>query len=118
MVYVKVRNATRNIVLGQKVRPASSFVDRAIGLLTTPSLGAGEGLWLKPCASIHTLFMRYPIDALFLDTEGFVLGRQTLHPWRFSKWFAHTRSVVELAAGALEPTGTKAGDRIVFEDVN
>ena len=117
MRYVKVRNATRNLVLGHKVRAASSFVDRAIGLLATPSLGTGEGLWLKPCRSIHTLFMRYPIDALFLDAEDRVVGRQTLSPWRFSKWFRKTRSVVELAAGALDPSGTTTGDRIVFEDL-
>ena len=117
MRYVKVCNVTRNTVLGQKIRVASSLFDRAIGLLGTSYLSPGEGLWLKPCRSIHTLFMRYPIDALFLDAEDRVVGRQTLSPWRFSKWFRKTRSVVELAAGALDPSGTTTGDRIVFEDL-
>jgi len=110
-----VRNATRNTILGQKVRAASSFVDRALGLLATPALGSGEGLWLNPCRSIHTLFMRYSIDALYLDAGGFVLGCETLFPWRISKWFTKTRSVVELAAGVLEKTGTVTGDQILFD---
>jgi uncharacterized membrane protein (UPF0127 family) len=97
---------------------ASSLVDRAVGLLGTSSLSAGEGLWLTPCSSIHTLFMRYPIDVLFLNREGIVLERQTLAPWRFSRWLMASRSVLELAAGVLEHTGTQAGDRLEFEGLS
>ena len=106
---------TRDRLLGQKVRVASSLFDRAIGLLGTSSLSPGDGLWLKPCASIHTLFMRYPIDILFLDAEGIVLEQQTLAPWRLSKWLRNSRSVLELAAGSVDQTGTRAGDRLEFE---
>jgi len=117
MVYVKVRNATRNIDLGHKIRLAGSLLDRAIGLLATPSLRSGEGLWIKPCASIHTFFMRYPIDILFVDADNTVLARQTLAPWRFSRWVRKSRSVIELPAGTAERTGTVAGDRIEFMDL-
>jgi uncharacterized membrane protein (UPF0127 family) len=101
--------------LGRKIRVASSFVDRGLGLLLTPALGPGEGLWLEPCTSIHTFFMRYPIDALFIDAEGRVIVRQTLPPWRVSRWHRASRGVLELAAGTLAQTGTQAGDRIEFE---
>jgi uncharacterized protein len=117
MNYVKVRNVTRDVDLGQRVRVASSFVDRAVGLLRTPVLNPGDGLWISPCASIHTFFMRYPIDVLFLDSEGIVLRKQTLEPWRFSGWHYKSRGVMELRAGVLHQTGTQPGDRIEMKDV-
>jgi len=90
-MYVKVRNATRNVDLGQKVRVAESLPARLIGLLATPSLAAGEGLWIKPCVSIHTFFMRYSIDILFIDVGNKVLACQTLPPWRVSRWVTRSR---------------------------
>jgi hypothetical protein len=116
MTYVKVRNATRNTILGQKVRVASSLIDRGLGLLTTPSLNSGEGMWLCPCTSIHTFFMRYPIDILFIDAEGIVLDQQSMPPWKISRWHRKSRGVLELAAGVLERTGTRVGDRIEWEE--
>ncbi|HLO94144.1 MAG TPA: DUF192 domain-containing protein, partial [Burkholderiaceae bacterium] len=53
--------------------PARSFWQRLGGLLVRPRLGAGEGLLLKPCNSVHTCFMRYAIDVIYLDREGRVL---------------------------------------------
>src|ERR1051326_7313283 len=105
-MYVKARNTTRKADLGQRIRVAESFADRAIGLLRTPVLRAGEGLWLRPCSSIHTFFMRYPIDAAFLDARGRVLACQTLAPGRWSCRHAGCRSVLELPAGTLQKTGT------------
>ena len=118
VTYVKVRNATRNVDLGHSIRLASSLVDRARGLLGTPALAPGEGLWLSPCSSIHTFFMRYPIDIVFLDADHRVLAQQTLIPWRVSRWIAKSRGVLELAAGTLERTGTQQGDRLEVKDVN
>ena len=117
MNYVKVRNVTRGVELGQKVRVASSLVERAVGLLRTPVLGPGEGLWISPCTSIHTFFMRYPIDALFLDSGGVVLSGQTLGPWRLSGWHWKSRGVLELSAGILHQTGTQPGDHLEIKDV-
>jgi uncharacterized membrane protein (UPF0127 family) len=103
-------NVTRGIELGQKVRVASTFFDRTMGLLGTASLAAGEGLWLSPCKSIHTFFMRYPIDVLFLDRDGKVLHQKTYAPWKLSGWFSKSRGVLELAAGSLSQS--RVGDRI------
>jgi uncharacterized protein len=112
-----VRNATRHVELGRRVRVASSLLDRAIGLLATRSLGAGEGLYLIPCKSIHTFFMRYPIDVLFLDAEGAVLSEGTFNPWKISGWHAQSKGTLELAAGTLKRTGTQVGDHIEMKDV-
>ena len=118
MKYVKVRNATRDRELGQKIREAASFIDRAVGLLCTPALESGEGLWLHPCSSIHTFFMRYPIDVLYLDAEGTVLACLTLPPWKLSGGHRASRGVLELPSGTLRQSGTQPGDRLDIKDVN
>lgn len=118
MKYLSVRNVTRNVSLGQKVRIATSFVDRAIGLLSTSSLGPGEGLWISPCSSVHTFFMRFPIDILFLNQEGIVIGCGTLSPWRISKWYLKSRGVLELSAGTLDQTKTGIGDHVELAGLN
>ena len=115
MKYLTVRNATRNVELGRKVRYASSLIDRAIGLLATSGLEAGEGMYLSPCKSVHTFFMRYPIDVLFVDEKGNVIRQDTLLPWRFSAWQARSRGVLEFMQGTLARTGTRVGDHIEFE---
>ena len=112
-----VRNATRNVELGGRVRVAGSLVERAIGLLSTRSLGAGEGLYLTPCKSIHTFFMRYPIDVLFIDAQGAVLSEDTLMPWKMSAWHAQSKGTLEFAAGTLQRTGTQVGDHIEMKDL-
>ena len=118
MKYLRVRNVTRGTDLGQKVRVASSLLDRTIGLLLTPVLREGEGLWLSPCKSIHTFFMRYPIDVLFIDREGTVVHQQTYTPWRVSGWKAKSNGTLELSAGVLARTGTQVGDRLDMKDCN
>jgi len=115
---ITVRNITRQKELARKVRVAESLLERAIGLLATPRLGAGEGMYLVPCKSIHTFFMRYPIDVLFLDDQGTILSQDTLRPWRVSSWHAKSRAVLELAEGTLKFSETRVGDRIEIKDLN
>src|SRR5258706_3992404 len=118
MRYLQVRNVTRNVELGPKVRVAKSLVDRTIGLLATPSLAPGEGLWISPCKSIHTFFMRFPIDALFLDAEGQGLDQKSLPPWRVTGWVSKCQGGLELSAGTANRTGTRVGHRLVMKEVN
>ena len=118
MKYLGVRNVTRNSVLGQKVRVAATLKERAVGLLGTDSLGAGEGLWISPCKSIHMFFMRYPIDVLFLDSAGKIMHQKTYCPWTVSGWFARSNGVLELARGTIETSRSQIGDQIDMKDVN
>ncbi|HVE13570.1 MAG TPA: DUF192 domain-containing protein [Elusimicrobiota bacterium] len=85
---------------------------RAVGLLSRSSLEPGEGLWIVPCASIHTLFMRFAIDAVFLD-EDLVVRRvlEDLKPWRLSPWVLSAHSVLELPGGSVKGT-VVPGDRL------
>lgn len=86
---------------------------RMLGLLGKTGLGRGEGLLLRPAGSVHTWFMRFPIDVVFLDVELRVVKvAAQVRPWRIASGRG-ARSVLELAAGECERRGIRAGDRLV-----
>ena len=112
----KARNVTRNTAIGNTIREASTFLARSRGLLGKDGLAPGEGLWICPCGSIHSLGMRFDIDALFLDRNLKVVGRcDRFRRNRISRIFWNARGVLELPAGTIERTGTEVGDEIQFE---
>ena len=88
---------------------AESFSARLFGLLARPPLGPDEALYLAPCASVHTAFMRYPIDVAFVDCSGRVLKvAANLRPFR-AAWCRGAHAVVEFAAGAALRHGATVG---------
>jgi uncharacterized membrane protein (UPF0127 family) len=88
------------------------------GLLGRKSLAESEGLLLTPAAAIHTWFMRFPIDVVFLDSDLTVLGvRARLQPWRATGW-RNARAVLELAAGQAARHGIRPGDRLSLTDAH
>lgn len=107
-----LRNVTRGTVLADRVQPADTFGLRLRGLMFRPALAEGEGLLIRPCKGVHTHFMRFPIDVLFLDAVGRVVEIvPALKPWRQSPYVRDAVAVVELAAGAAG--ATEPGDRLV-----
>jgi uncharacterized protein len=88
------------------------------GLLGRHELEPGEGLLIRPTSSIHMFFMRFPIDAVFLDRQLVVVKVVPgLEPWRVA--FARgAKSVVELSAGETERRGVSVGVRLVLEAVD
>ena len=110
-------NQTKGVVLAPRVKAAASLWALTRGLLGTATLPSDEGMWLNPCRSVHTFFMRYPIDVLFLDFEGIAVSKATLVPWRISRWERRAESALELAAGTLSRTKTEAGDRITLRQI-
>lgn len=100
MKLVKVVNASKNIVLADKVIVANTFSLRLKGLLGRKSLEAGEGLLLYPCSSIHCFGMKFPIDAIFLDKDKKVLALyHWLEPGQTAK-ATRAKYVLELVAGS------------------
>ena len=86
------------------------------GLLGRDGLDRGEGLLLQPAGSIHTMFMRFAIDAVFLDRGLRVVGLvQELAPWRMAMR-RHGHSVLELAAGEIERRAVEVGERLYLLD--
>jgi uncharacterized membrane protein (UPF0127 family) len=112
----RVRNRTRNTVLASDCRIADSFLSRGLGLIPRASLGPGEGLLITKTSLITMWFMRFAIDAVFIDRAGRVVRvAERLAPWRFGVGARGARDVLELPAGAAGATGTQAGDELVFE---
>jgi uncharacterized protein len=85
------------------------------GLLGRPGLGPGEGMLIERTGSVHTFFMRFPIDVVFLDRQRTVVRvAANLRPWRVAA-ARRARAVVELPAGAAGALGLAAGAQLVVE---
>ena len=92
---------------------ADTALTRMRGLLGRRELPSGEGLLLRPASSIHMAFMRFPIDAVFLDAQGRVVKvARELKPWRTAA-ARRAKAVVELPAGEASRRGIDVGQRLV-----
>jgi uncharacterized membrane protein (UPF0127 family) len=113
---VRIRNITRGTQLASDAQPARGFVRRLVGLLGRSSLPAGAALVLDPCNSVHTAFMRFPIDVVYVDRGGRVVKAvSNLKPFRVSGVLRGRCSAIELASGTIASTGTAPGDQISFD---
>ena len=113
---VRVENLTRGQTIVSAGRVADTWWTGLRGLIGHKPLEAGEGLILVPSNSIHTQFMGFPIDVLYVDREQKVVAMdQAMVPWRFGRIHRGARFVVELPAGTLAATGTQPGDQLQVE---
>jgi len=105
-------NARTSQVVATDVELADTRASRNKGLLGRDSLDAGAALIIRPCFSVHTAFMRFPIDVLFVDRAGTVVKVvRSLEAWRIAgAWGAH--AAIELAAGSIPEGSVEAGDRL------
>jgi len=102
-------------VVCQRCVIADSIWLRMKGLLGRASLPDGEGILLRPGSSIHMFFMRFPIDAVFVDRDLRVLRvKANLKPWRMASKRG-TKAVLELPAGTCERRGVHEDDRLQLE---
>jgi uncharacterized protein len=112
-------NVTRGLPIADRLELGLSFWARFKGLMGRADLPDGSGLWLPGSPSIHMLFMRFPIDCVFLgrpDVDGSrpVVGlRRELRPWTGVVWWVRGgQGVVELPVGAIERSATEVGDLV------
>jgi len=114
---VKVINQTKNTLICPKVEIADTIVSRLVGLLNRETLSEDEGLIITQCRCIHMFFMRFAIDALFVNKNNQVIGAvKNIKPFRLSPYFFTSSYVVELAVGAIEKSQTQRGDKISTEE--
>lgn len=105
----------RGVPVARRVERAASFRTRLVGLLGRSGLADDEGLWIEPCDSVHTFFMRFPIDVAFVDRDGVVVRRiDRMRPWRATRLHVAARACVELAAGVLERHDVREGARLAL----
>ena len=109
-----VRKTNGTVVCARCVLADSVWL-RMKGLLGRRELPEDEGVLIRPCSSIHMFFMRFAIDAVFLDRDLEVLRiAPGLKPWRMAGK-RRSKSVLELPAGRCERVGLREGDRLVVE---
>jgi uncharacterized membrane protein (UPF0127 family) len=116
-------STAEGVPVAPNVSVASSMWGRFRGLMGRSSLDQGEGLFMPGTNSIHMLFMRFPIDCVFMgaprpDGSRKVVGvRENLAPWRGVVWWVRGArgGVVEMPAGTLATVGVKPGDYVRLE---
>ncbi|HJZ49648.1 MAG TPA: DUF192 domain-containing protein [Roseiflexaceae bacterium] len=114
---IQITNQTRDCVLATRGELARSFWARGRGLMGRAALPDSYALIIFPESSIHTFFMRIPIDVLFVDRDDKVIGlREAMPPSRpfagVAPW--RGRYVIEMPAGVIAATGTMLGDQLVL----
>jgi len=108
-----VVNQTQGTILAQRLFLADTYLSRLRGLIGHAALPDGSALWINPCQQVHTHFMKYPLDVVFLDGEQMVLRVVNgLAPWRVSPWVRHAKTVLEFNANGM--LAVSAGDQLRF----
>lgn len=109
----------KKIIVGKNVMEieiADTFFRRFRGLMLRAFLHSGSGILLSPCSRIHTCFMRFSIDVLYLNDEYTVLAKETLKPWKLGLRIKGTKKVLEGSSGFAE--NLEAGTVLMFTEEN
>lgn len=112
---MKLINQKNNLTIAVNLKFADTLKDRIDGLLKYQELPPGNALMLKPCNSIHSFFMRFAIDVVFIDKQNRVVRTiSQFKPWRISGicFFAH--ACIELPAGTIQSACLSIGDTLSF----
>jgi uncharacterized membrane protein (UPF0127 family) len=105
-------NERTQAAVATDVELASTRATRRRGLLGRDSLAPTAALMLTPCVAVHTAFMRFPIDIVFLDRDGRAVKLVSdVGPWRMAG-SKRARTVIEMAAGSLRRHAIALGDRL------
>jgi hypothetical protein len=109
-------NQNRGKSLATHGRLANTFWSRLRGLLGRTSLQEGEGLVLVGEKSIHTLFMKFPLDIVYIDQNYQVLrADENMVPYRLGPFMSRSAYVLEVPVGTIAATETQVGDQLTFE---
>ncbi|GFP32220.1 uncharacterized protein HKBW3S42_00525 [Candidatus Hakubella thermalkaliphila] len=129
-------NSTRQLILCQNVCVADTFVKRLLGATkeiahaprrtTSPENwvifkgdfgNSYDGILIRPCRSIHTFFLKYPLDVIFLDQNKHICRIYShLKPFRITPLIPSAQMVLELMGGTLLPSMAQKGDIVIFLD--
>ena len=114
---IRVENLTRAQPLVTVGRVADGYWSRLRGLIGSKPLEPGEGLLIVPCNSVHSHFMGFPIDVLYVDRALQVVAMDLcMAPWRFGRLHRQAHFVIELPAGTAAATGTQVGHRLQLQN--
>ena len=106
-----IKNLSKDTVISSNCGTANTFIRRFLGLMGKAGLSHGQGLIITPCNSIHMFFMKFPIDAIFIDKNNKVLlVLENFKPWHISRIVFNAYSVIELPTGTIKATNTSIND--------
>jgi uncharacterized membrane protein (UPF0127 family) len=112
---LRIRNATKNTILAVRADIADTSSKRQVGLLKHTGLSEGEGLWIVPCEGVHSFFMKFAIDVVFINRKKVVTKvRPNMVRGRIALSF-RAHSTIELPVGTIEKTRTAKGDQLELE---
>lgn len=112
---MKVLRENDGAVVVEKCSRADTYATRSVGLLKHRTLPEEEGLLIVPCNSVHTFFMRFPIDVVFLDRHDKIITiYKDMKPWRISWIHLTAFSVLELASGVASSISLSKGQKLIF----
>ena len=112
---MKCVNLKTGKLLADNLEMKDSFLGRLIGLMGKKNLKKGQGIILKPCSQIHTCFMRFAIDVVFISKDFKVLKViKKIKPWHFSPIVLKSIYTLEVAAGEIQDLSE--GDEVKFTD--
>ncbi|WP_349409449.1 DUF192 domain-containing protein [Pseudalkalibacillus sp. SCS-8] len=102
--------------IAHTVIPAYSFFKRLKGLMFTSYFSEGYAVHIRPCRSIHTYFMNYEIDILYLNQANQIIAVDcSVPPKTIGKHYKGTHSVIELPAGTIQRTNTEIGQAVQIQ---
>lgn len=98
-----ITHGLNGIVLADQILMAHTYFTRLRGLIGRPALGTLQAIWIRPCQQVHTHFMAYPLDVVFLDRKMQVVQVvRDLKPWKISPWVKGAHSVLEFSVGGAD----------------
>ncbi len=109
-------NVKKNNLVLENLKLADSFMQRFKGLMGKKKLNKSEGLMLLSCNSIHTCFMRFPIDVVFLNMDYEVIAlKKGVKPWRMVNFVKKAYITVEMSEGTIEYKNIEVGDLLIMK---
>lgn len=113
---MKITNITKKNIIAQEARIADTFMSRLVGLLNRDLIASQEALVITQCNSIHMFFMKFAIDAVFVDRNDVVVGLvKNIKPFQLSRIFFKSSYVIELAPGIIESKNISVGDHLSID---
>jgi uncharacterized protein len=104
-------------LIAENVLIADTLKTRVLGLMFSKSIPGGDGLLLDPCNSIHTFFMRYALDVVFIGPQNQIVKIiRNIEPWRMTWIYFKARKTLEMQAGKF-PSEIKEGDILEMKNV-
>ena len=106
-------NKSKKLTVAAHVEQALSFQQRLLGLMGRPTFACDHTIWFESCNSIHTCFMKFPIDVVFVDRHLVVRKVvRNLKPWRLVLPVWGAQSTFEFAAGVATTEKVSVGDQL------